>query len=112
LGLVAVSAEGCFAEIVRPSIESRFDTAKTHKRHVAKPPLGAEARKRVAFELEIESALNQLLEFLDFDRSNFGEFTADGWPNIFSNALYRTSCACHVRAESHVGFRMGQQNRE
>ena len=33
-------------------------------------------------ELEIESALNQLLEFLDFDRSNFGEFTADGWANI------------------------------
>ena len=33
-------------------------------------------------ELGIESALIQLLEFLDFDRSNFGEFTADGWANI------------------------------
>ena len=27
---------------------------------------------------EVESALRQLLEFLDFDRSNFGEFAADG----------------------------------
>ncbi|MFY9894808.1 MAG: PAS domain S-box protein [Xanthobacteraceae bacterium] len=33
-------------------------------------------------EEEIESALKQLLTFLDFDRSNFGEFTADGWANI------------------------------
>ena len=31
---------------------------------------------------EIESGLKQLLEFLDFDRSNFGEFTADGWATI------------------------------
>jgi PAS domain S-box-containing protein len=34
------------------------------------------------FETEIESALKQLVDFLDFDRSNFGEFTADGWANI------------------------------
>ncbi len=33
-------------------------------------------------ENEIESALKQLLTFLDFDRSNFGEFTADGWATI------------------------------
>jgi PAS domain S-box-containing protein len=33
-------------------------------------------------ELGIESALIQLLGFLDFDRSNFGEFAADGWANI------------------------------
>ncbi len=33
-------------------------------------------------EMEIESGLKQLLEFLDFDRSNFGEFTADGWATI------------------------------
>jgi len=33
-------------------------------------------------EEEIESALKQLLTFLDFDRSNFGEFTADGWASI------------------------------
>jgi PAS domain S-box-containing protein len=33
-------------------------------------------------ETEIENALKQLLDFLDFDRSNFGEFTADGWANI------------------------------
>ena len=33
-------------------------------------------------EKEIESGLKQLLTFLDFDRSNFGEFTADGWATI------------------------------
>ncbi len=33
-------------------------------------------------ETEIESGLKQLLEFLGFDRSNFGEFTADGWATI------------------------------
>lgn len=33
-------------------------------------------------ETEIENALRQLLEFLDFDRANFGEFTADGWATI------------------------------
>jgi len=33
-------------------------------------------------ETEIESALKQLLTFLDFDRSNFGEFTANGWATI------------------------------
>ena len=33
-------------------------------------------------ETEIESALRQLLEFLGFDRSNFGEFTADGQVTI------------------------------
>jgi PAS domain S-box-containing protein len=33
-------------------------------------------------ELEIENALNQLIEFLGFDRGNFGEFSADGWANI------------------------------
>ncbi len=31
---------------------------------------------------EIESALRQLQEFLGFDRSNFFEFTADGWATI------------------------------
>jgi formate hydrogenlyase transcriptional activator len=33
-------------------------------------------------ETEIERALRQLLEFLGFDRSNFGEFTADTPANI------------------------------
>ena len=33
-------------------------------------------------ETEIERALRQLLEFLGFDRSNFGEFTADARANI------------------------------
>jgi signal transduction histidine kinase len=33
-------------------------------------------------ETEIESALKRLLHFLDFDRSNFGEFTADGWVTV------------------------------
>jgi PAS domain S-box-containing protein len=33
-------------------------------------------------ETEIESGLKQLLKFLGFDRSNFGEFTADGWATI------------------------------
>jgi PAS domain S-box-containing protein len=33
-------------------------------------------------EKEIESGLKQLITFLDFDRSNFGEFTADGWATI------------------------------
>jgi PAS domain S-box-containing protein len=33
-------------------------------------------------ETEIERALRQLLEFLGFDRSNFGEFTADTRANI------------------------------
>src|SRR5208283_3223920 len=33
-------------------------------------------------ETEIESGLKHLLTFLDFDRSNFGEFTADGWATI------------------------------
>jgi C4-dicarboxylate-specific signal transduction histidine kinase len=33
-------------------------------------------------ETEIESALKQLLQFLDFDRANFGEFTADGWVTV------------------------------
>ena len=33
-------------------------------------------------ETEIESGLMELLEFLGFDRSNFGEFTADGWATI------------------------------
>jgi C4-dicarboxylate-specific signal transduction histidine kinase len=33
-------------------------------------------------ETEIESALRQLLQFLDFDRSNFGEFTVDGWVTV------------------------------
>jgi PAS domain S-box-containing protein len=33
-------------------------------------------------EKELESGLKQLLTFLDFDRSNFGEFTADGWATI------------------------------
>jgi PAS domain S-box-containing protein len=33
-------------------------------------------------ETEIEGALKQLLEFLNFDRGNFGEFTADGGATI------------------------------
>ena len=33
-------------------------------------------------ETEIESGLKRLLTFLDFDRSNFAEFTADGWATI------------------------------
>jgi signal transduction histidine kinase len=37
-------------------------------------------------ETEIESALKQLLKFLGFDRSNFVEFTADGWATILCSA--------------------------
>ena len=37
-------------------------------------------------ETEIESALRRLLHFLDFDRGNFGEFTADGWATILCSA--------------------------
>src|ERR1700730_5986118 len=37
-------------------------------------------------ETEIDSALNQLQEFLDFDRSNIFEFTADGWATILASA--------------------------
>jgi signal transduction histidine kinase len=37
-------------------------------------------------ETEIESTLRQLIEFLDFDRGGFGEFTADGWYTILCSA--------------------------
>jgi PAS domain S-box-containing protein len=40
----------------------------------------------VQVETEIDSALNQLQEFLDFDRSNFFEFTADGSATILASA--------------------------
>jgi PAS domain S-box-containing protein len=40
----------------------------------------------VQVETEIDSALNQLQEFLDFDRSNIFEFTADGWATILASA--------------------------
>jgi PAS domain S-box-containing protein len=40
----------------------------------------------VQVETEIDSALNQLQEFLDFDRSNLFEFTADGWATIIASA--------------------------
>ena len=40
----------------------------------------------VQVETEIDSALNQLQEFLDFDRSNFFEFTADGSVTILASA--------------------------
>ena len=33
-------------------------------------------------ETEIESALKQLLEFLDFDRGAIGKFTTDGWYSL------------------------------
>jgi signal transduction histidine kinase len=40
----------------------------------------------VQVETEIDSALNHLQEFLGFDRSNFYEFTADGWATILGSA--------------------------
>jgi PAS domain S-box-containing protein len=40
----------------------------------------------VQVETEIDSALNQLQEFLDFDRSNFFEFTAGGSVTILASA--------------------------
>ena len=40
----------------------------------------------VQVETEIDSALNHLQEFLGFDRSNFYEFTADGWATIIGSA--------------------------
>jgi PAS domain S-box-containing protein len=40
----------------------------------------------VQVETEIDSALNQLQEFLGFDRSNFFEFTADGRATILGSA--------------------------
>jgi PAS domain S-box-containing protein len=39
----------------------------------------------VQVETEIDSALMQLQEFLGFDRSNFFEFTADGWATILGS---------------------------
>ena len=36
-------------------------------------------------DTEVERALWQLLQFLHFDHSNFGEFTADGWINVLSS---------------------------
>jgi formate hydrogenlyase transcriptional activator len=48
-------------------------------------------------ELEIENALNQLLEFLGFDRGNFGEFSADGWANIL----------CSVATDGLVQYPLG-----
>jgi PAS domain S-box-containing protein len=48
-------------------------------------------------ETEIESGLKQLLEFLGFDRSNFGEFTADGWATIL----------CSVAADGVVRYPTG-----
>jgi PAS domain S-box-containing protein len=39
----------------------------------------------VQVETEIDSALTQLQEFLGFDRSNFFEFTADGWATILGS---------------------------
>ncbi|MGB7097213.1 MAG: ATP-binding protein [Xanthobacteraceae bacterium] len=38
-------------------------------------------------ETEIESALRRLLEFLDFDRGNFGEFNVDGWAVILCSVV-------------------------
>jgi signal transduction histidine kinase len=40
----------------------------------------------VQVETEIDSTLNHLQEFLGFDRSNFYEFTADGWATILGSA--------------------------
>jgi PAS domain S-box-containing protein len=40
----------------------------------------------VQVETEIDNALNQLQEFLGFDRSNFFEFTDDGWATILGSA--------------------------
>ena len=40
----------------------------------------------VQVETEIDGALNHLQEFLGFDRSNFYEFTADGWATILGSA--------------------------
>ena len=37
-------------------------------------------------ETEIESALKQLLEFLDFDRGAIGRFNTDGWYSILCSA--------------------------
>jgi PAS domain S-box-containing protein len=48
-------------------------------------------------EVEIENALNQLLEFLGFDRGNFGEFSADGWANIL----------CSVATDGLVQYPLG-----
>jgi hypothetical protein len=38
-------------------------------------------------ELEIEFALNQLIQFLDFDRGSFGEFAANGWVTVICSVV-------------------------
>ena len=48
-------------------------------------------------EAEIESALRQLQTFLGFDRSNFFEFTADGWATIL----------CSVSRDGVEGYSTG-----
>jgi signal transduction histidine kinase len=60
-------------------------------------------------ETEIESALTQLLKFLGFDRSNFVEFTADGWATILcSSAADGVERYPPGPAPSYLGWYLGQ----
>jgi C4-dicarboxylate-specific signal transduction histidine kinase len=60
-------------------------------------------------ETEIESALRQLLQFLDFDRSNFGEFTADGWVTVLcSVAIDRVERYPPGPAPAFLSWYLGQ----
>jgi len=60
-------------------------------------------------ETEIESALKQLLKFLGFDRSNFVEFTADGWATILcSSAADGVERYPLGPAPSYLGWYLGQ----
>jgi GAF domain len=63
----------------------------------------------VEVETEIDSALNQLQEFLGFDRSNFFEFTADGWATILGSAA-RAGVEPHRlgRAPAFLSWYLGQ----
>jgi GAF domain-containing protein len=60
-------------------------------------------------ETEIEGALKQLLKFLGFDRSNFAEFTADGWATILcSSAADGVERYPPGPAPSYLGWYLGQ----
>jgi PAS domain S-box-containing protein len=59
-------------------------------------------------DAEIERALKRLLNFLGFDRSNFGEYTVDGWINICSVAANGVEPHPLGRAPVFLGWYLDQ----
>jgi len=55
-------------------------------------------------ETELANAQQQLIAFLDFDRSSFAEFTADGWIEVIS-AVARAGVEPHPRGRVPTIFR-------